>query len=109
MALIEPILPAAVPFLQALADIILRNDWSILLKDRVSVGVVVVVMGVANEANGFVSDAFQGCLNFVRQRGVLVIDDDNAVLSYRSSNVSTCALQHVDRAGYMRDFHFDFA
>src|SRR5580700_2417167 len=95
--------------LQAFANVVLGNDGRLLLEVGVPTGVVGVIVGVDDETHRLVGDAFQRVLNLVGQRGVLVIDDDDAVVADRRANVSARALQHVNIASHSRDLHLHFA
>ena len=56
---------AAAAALQALADVILRDDGRLLLEVCISAGVVGVIVRVDDETHGLVGDAFQCGLNLV--------------------------------------------
>src|SRR5271165_3498167 len=60
-------------FLQSFADVIVRNDGSLLLKKFVPARVVSVVVRVDDKAHWLVGNAFEGYLNFVSKRSVLII------------------------------------
>jgi hypothetical protein len=68
-------------FLEALPNVVVGDDRSLLLEELVSASVVVVIVRIDDEAHGLVSDAFEGGLNFLGERRVLVIDDDDAVVT----------------------------
>lgn len=48
-------------------------------------------------------------LDFRNERGVLVVDDHDAVVTNRDADVAAGTLQHVHRAGDLDDFDLDFA
>src|SRR5262249_39084659 len=66
---------------QALANIVMGNDRSICLKDRISSCVIEMVVRVDNKAHGFVSNALQRRFDLVRQWGELIIHDNDAILT----------------------------
>jgi hypothetical protein len=96
-------------FFEALADVVLGNDGRLLLEELVSTGVVLVVVGIDDEADGLVGDALECGLNLVGERGILVVNHDDAIVTYRSPDVAACALQHVYVAGDFNDLDLDFA
>src|SRR5690349_1537956 len=73
--------PGLTAFFQPLADVVLGDDGSVLLKQRVPSGVIAVIMRVDDKPDRLVGDALQGGTNFVGQGGIFVIDNDNAVLA----------------------------
>src|ERR1035438_9521467 len=97
------------PCFQTLADVVVRDDGRLLLKKLVPSGVVSVVMRVDDETHRLVGNAFQGHLNSVGERRVLIIDDNDAVVSNRSPNVASGSDQHVNAARHLRDFNLHFA
>ena len=60
----------------------------LLLEVSVPAGMVAVIVGVDDEAYRLVGDALQRGLDLFRQRGVLVVDDDDAVLADRGADVA---------------------
>ena len=95
--------------LQSLAHVVVGDNRRLLLEVRVPAGVIFVVVGVDDEPHRLIRDAFQRGLNLVSQRGVLVVDDHDAVIAYRSANVAASTLQHINVAGHFRDLHLYFA
>src|SRR5580704_18127726 len=94
--------------LQSLANVVLSNDGGLLLEVRVTAGVIGMIVGIDDKAHRLVSDAFQRRLDFVGQGSVLVVDDYDAVVADRSSDVSAGTLDHIDVAGNLCDLHRDF-
>ncbi len=84
------------------------DDRRLLLKEFVSAGVVWVIVRVDDEAYRLVGNALQRCLNFVGERGVLIVDHDDAVAADRGTDVAARALQHIDGAGNFGDFDLHF-
>ena len=56
-----------------------------------------------------VRDAIQSLNDLRGERGILIVDDDDAILTGRDADVSAGALEHVYRAGDLRDLDLDFA
>ncbi len=94
---------------QSLAHIVLRDDRRLLLEIRVPAGVIAVIVRVDDEPHRLVGDAFQRRLNFLGERGVLIVDNHNSIVPDRCANVPSRAFQHVNVAGHLGDLHLDFA
>ena len=77
--------------LQALAHVVLRDDRRLLLEICIPAGVIAVIVRVDDEPHRLVGDALQRGLNLVGQRGVLIVDDHDAVVADRRADVSSRA------------------
>ena len=76
---------------------------------RVAAGVVAVPVRVQNHFDRFISDAFQGSFNLVRERQKFIVHHDNAVVAHGGADIAARALNHVNAAGNFLHFHFNFA
>src|SRR5271166_6305697 len=102
--------PRSSSTLEPFANVILRNNRRLLLEVCVPTGVVAVIVRIDDEAYGPVSDAFQRGLNSVGQRGVLVVDDHDAVIANRCTDIpGAISLQHVHISANLRDPYLHLA
>ena len=96
---------------EALANVVLGDDASSPRWRRaVPAGVIAVIVGVDDEADGLVGDAeiFQGGVDFVGERREFVVNDDDAVFADRRGDIAARAFEHIDVAGNFGDFDLDF-
>src|SRR5947209_3983600 len=105
----RPAITGARAALQPFADIVVRDNGRLLLEVLVSPSVIGVVVSVDDKADGLVGNAFQSGLNFLCQRGVLIVDHDNSVIANGGADVAAGAFEHVDVSGDFRDLHLHFA
>src|SRR5262249_43792417 len=92
---------------KALSHVVLGDYRRTGIRERhVSAGMIAVIVRVDDEPHRFVGDLqlFQSSLNLVRERGELIVDDDDSVFANRSGYVATGAFQHVNVAGDFRGF-----
>ena len=76
---------------------------------RIAAGVVAMPVRVQHDLNGFVGNAFQRGFNLVRERQEFIIHHDNAVVANGGADIAARAFNHVNAAGNLLYFHFNFA
>ncbi len=59
----------------------MRHDYTAIAKDRVSTGVIAVVMGVKDEHRSRTTELLDNRLDLCRQWGELIVDDQGAILT----------------------------
>ena len=74
------------------------DDGRLFLEVGVSTDVVTMIVRVDDEPHGLVGDAFQRGLNPFGQRGALVVNEQDGVITHGGANVSASAFEHVDVA-----------
>src|ERR1051325_1608223 len=87
----------------------MRNHGGIFLKLGIPVDVIEMVMGIDDEAHGFVSYSFERGFDLVGERGELIIDQDYAVAACREADIPARAHQHVNSAANLADLDLYFA
>src|SRR5215471_5079708 len=90
---------------QSLAHIVLGNHRGTRVAERlVPAGVITVIVSVDDKPHGFVGNALESGLNLFRKRRELIINDNDAVFTYRGRYVAARALEHVDVSRYFSYF-----
>src|SRR6185503_1817138 len=93
----------------SLANVIVSDDRSFRSKHDIAARVISVPVSVENKPQLLVGGkTLQGCFDLVGKRCVLIVDDQNAVITYRDADVSAGALEHVHVAGNFRYLHLNF-
>jgi len=95
--------------LQAFADVFVGNDRGLLAELGVAPGMVTVKMRVDDEPEGLFGDFLQSRFNLRSQRSKLVVNDHDAILADRNTNIPAGAFEHVDIAGDFGGFDLDVA
>jgi hypothetical protein len=86
MVLYRPVLPKVSP-------VILRHDGgAVLVEQRISAGVITVIMGINEILDGQRRELFDGSLDLVVERRELAVHLDDAVGTYRDGNVSAWSM-----------------
>ena len=85
----------------------MRDDGRGLAKILVAAGVVEVPVRIEHELHRLVGDALESGPDLFGQRCVLVVDDEDSIISGAHADVAAHALQHVNRSRNFGDFDFD--
>ncbi len=85
----------------------MRDDGDLGAEDEVGSRMVTMVVGVEDELQLAPAYVLQGGAELVGQRGVLVVDDQDAVLAHRDPDVAPSPVQHVDVAAHVLGLNFD--
>ena len=69
----------------------------------VAADVVAVPVRVDHEADRLVADRSDGGQDFLGQRGILIVDEEDTVVSDRDADVAATPDEHVDALGHVYD------
>src|SRR4051794_26903196 len=87
------------------ANIVVGDDWRLYVEVLISIGVVIMIVGVDHESNWFVGNSFEGALDPPAERCVLIIHKNNPIVSDVGSDVAPFASQQIDVP--CNSFNFD--
>ena len=80
-----------------------RCFWS---KNFVPAGVISMPVGIENEAQLLITDSFECGPDLIGERRILIVDNQNAVVADRNTDIAARSLEHVNVAGNFGRFDF---
>src|SRR3954454_25275474 len=95
---------------QAFAHGLMSDDGAARLCELlISAGMVKVIVRVQDEAHRLIGDPFERGLDLGSQRSELVVNNDDAIVTDGTPDISARPAQHVDAIGDLLSFNLNFA